>query len=64
MTYLGKVVGLGEVCPVRASNHLKELVHFLGMVGYYVKFCGNFSSVVAPLINLLKVKFEWSPLFH
>lgn len=41
----------------------KELMRFLGMIGYYRNFCCNFSSVVAPLTNLLKgsVKFNWTP---
>lgn len=73
MTYLGKVVGQGQVRPVRAKvlaidgfptpTTKKELMHFLGMVGYYRGFCGNFSTVVAPLTNLLssKVRFDWTP---
>ena len=73
VTYLGKVVGQGQVCPVRAKviaidqfptpTTKKELMRFLGMVGYYRGFCKNFSTVVVPLTNLLraKVKFDWSP---
>lgn len=40
----------------------KELQRFLGLVGYYHRFCQNFSSVVAPLTDLLKGKaqFVWS----
>ncbi len=40
----------------------KELMRFLGMVGYYRCFCRNFSTVVSPLIDLLKAKakFVWS----
>ena len=35
---------------------------FLGMVGYYIKFCQNFSIVTAPLTNLLKKQepFNWT----
>lgn len=72
VTYLGRVVGQGRVCPVRAKvqaidNYVppttkKELMRFLGLVGYYRCFCRNFSTVVAPLTNLLKAKatFDWS----
>lgn len=73
VTYLGKVVGQGEVRPVREKVRAidsfpvpttkKELMRFLGMIGYYRGFCANFSTVVAPLTDLLKAnnKFEWSP---
>lgn len=40
----------------------KELMRFLGLVRYYRCFCPNFSTVVAPLTNLLKKNksFVWS----
>lgn len=72
VVYLGKVVGQGQVCPVRAKvlaiDHFpspttkRELMRFLGMVGYYRSFCSNFSTVVSPLTNLLKggAKFIWT----
>lgn len=46
--------------PVPSSRH--ELQHFLGMAGYYRRFCKNFSAVTAPLTDLLspKVKFARS----
>lgn len=67
VTYLGKVVGQGNVRPVRAkvlAIEPKELMHFLGMVGYYRAFCKNLSTVVTPPTSLLseKAKFEWSLL--
>lgn len=39
-------------------------MRFLGLVGYYRAFCRIFSSVVAPLTDLLRdeVKFVWSSL--
>lgn len=73
VTYLGKVVGQGQVRPVMEKvtavaqfptpTTKKELMRFLGLVGYYRCFCRNFSSVVAPLTDLLKskIKFIWSP---
>uniref|UniRef100_A0A674PAM1 Gypsy retrotransposon integrase-like protein 1 n=1 Tax=Takifugu rubripes TaxID=31033 RepID=A0A674PAM1_TAKRU len=72
VTYLGKVVGRGKVRPVSAKVQAidafpspttkKELMRFLGMVGYYRNFCVNFSTVVSPLTDLLKgnSKFHWS----
>ena len=35
----------------------------VGLVGYYRCFCRNFSTVVAPLTDLLKgkAKYVWSP---
>lgn len=72
VTYLGKVVGCGKVCPISAKvdailnfgvpSSRSELKRFLGMAGYYRSFCRNFASVAAPLTNLLspKVPFVWS----
>ena len=37
-----------------APTSRKEVMHFLGMSGYYQKFCKNFSTVAAPLTQLLK----------
>ena len=76
MTYLGRVVGQGQVRPVGAKVQAveqypvptmkKELMRFFGLVGYYRGFCRNFSTVVAPLTDLLKgkAKFVWSPACH
>ena len=62
--YLGHVVGQGQVKPVDAKVQViveypapttkKELMRFLGMAGYYRKFCRNFASVCEALTNLLK----------
>ena len=72
VTFLGHVIGQGEVQPVKAKVEAifnfpqpadkKDLMRFLGMAGYYRKFCENFSDVVAPLTNLLskKNKFIWT----
>ena len=74
VTYLGRQVGHGEVRPLQAKVQAvdqypppatkKELMRFLGLVGFYRGFCRNFSTVVAPLTDLLKanVKYIWSPL--
>lgn len=72
VTYLGRVVSQGHVRPVDMKVQVvmqypmpatkKELMQFIGLVGYYRAFCKNFSTVVAPLIDLLKgkAKFVWS----
>ena len=63
VTFLGHVVGSGNVKPIDAKvdaithfprpENKKQLMRFLGMVGYYRKFCQNFSSIAEPLTNLL-----------
>lgn len=72
VTYLGKRVGQGQVRPVTAKiaaisefpvpRTRRELRRFLGMAGYYLCFCRNFSSVAVPLTALLSPSkaFEWS----
>lgn len=72
VTYLGRIVGQGKVRPITEKVRAvqcypppttkKELMRFLGLVGYYRGFCRNFSEVVAPLTDLLKtrVTFVWS----
>ncbi|XP_072180884.1 uncharacterized protein [Diadema setosum] len=54
------VVGAVQDVPVPKTR--KELMRFIGMAGYYRRFCHNFSDVVAPLTDLLRknVKFQWS----
>uniref|UniRef100_A0A3Q2CRI2 ribonuclease H n=1 Tax=Cyprinodon variegatus TaxID=28743 RepID=A0A3Q2CRI2_CYPVA len=72
VTYLGKRVGGGQVRPVEAKVEANlsvpvpttrtELRRYLAMVVYYRGFCKNFSSVAAPLTDLLspKLAFIWS----
>ena len=40
----------------------RQLMRFLGMAGYYRKFCDNFSVTAEPLTNLLskRTKFIWT----
>ena len=71
VTYLGHVVGQGQIKPIRAKMEAieqflqppskKALQRFLGMAGYYRKYCPNFSVVAYPMTNLLKktAKFVW-----
>ena len=70
--YLGHMVGYGSVKPSEAKTqdiqkfpiprNVRELRRFLGMAGYYRRFCKDFSGKAAPLTDLLKkkVKFGWS----
>jgi len=72
VVYLGHVVGQGQVKPIKAKVEAiekfptpktrKELQRFLGMAGYYRKFCPNFSDVACPMTSLLakNVKYIWS----
>ena len=72
VVYLGHVIGHGQVTPIEAKvknileypipANKRSLMRFLGMAGYYRKFCKNFSEVAVPLTNLLKknVKYVWS----
>lgn len=68
VTYLGRQVGQGQVCPVEAKVSAitdcpvpptrKALRQFLGMTGYYRSFCRNFSTTVHPLTNLLSPRVD------
>ncbi|KAI3357900.1 hypothetical protein L3Q82_016288, partial [Scortum barcoo] len=70
--YLGQQVGQGQVCPVDIKitaiatfpvpTTRRELRRFLGMVGYYRRYCKNFSSVAAPLTALTSPlkPFTWN----
>ena len=72
LTFLGHVVGQGQVKPVEAKVKAildfpvptckRQLMRFLGMAGYYRKFCDNFSVIAEPLTNLLskRTKFIWT----
>ena len=71
VTYLGYVVGQGKIRPINAKveaivsfpvpTNKNQLMRFLGMVGYYRKFCKNFAVVAEPLKRLLQKKqtFNW-----
>ena len=72
VVFLGHIVGQGEVSPVTSKVDAivnfptpmdkREVMRFLGMAGYYRKFCCNFSTVAAPLTTLLQKRkeFLWS----
>ena len=70
--YLGHIVGHGKVAPIEAKIEAinkyqaprtrREVRRFLGLAGYYRRFCKNYASITAPLTELLKKgnKFNWS----
>ena len=72
VTFLGHLVGQGQVKPLKATVNTisefpvpkckRQLMRFLGMAGYYRKFCKYFSGIAEPLTNLLKksTEFKWN----
>ena len=69
---LGNIVGQGQVRPVTAKvdaivnypvpTTKREVMRFLGMAGYYQKFCRDFATLCKPLTNLFKknTAFVWN----
>ena len=53
---------LAAILEAPTPKSVGEVQSFLGMVTYYCRFVRNFSSVLAPLYDLLKKgsKFKWS----
>ena len=72
LEYLGFKLGRGTIQPLQAKINAvldfprpttrKELRRFLGMIGFYRKFCQNFSEVVSPLTDMTSPKtiFHWT----
>ena len=54
---------LSAVLDWPAPKTVKELQSFLGLVNYYNHFIRSFSSIAAPLHNLLRkgVAYTWGP---
>ena len=65
-------MGHGQVKPIEAkvgaisdfpvSTCKRQLMRFLGMAGYYRKFCSKFSVIAEPLTCLLskRMRFKWT----
>ena len=72
LNYLGYIIGQDGIRPnpeKTASIHsypkpknMKDVRRLLGMAGWYRRFIPNFSTITAPLTELIKKgkKFEWS----
>ena len=73
VVYLGHTVGHGNIAPTTANidailrlqppKDVRGVRRFLGAVGFYRRFCKNFSEVSDPLTNLLRKGqgFKWTP---
>ena len=50
------------ILAIKPPTTRREVQRYLGMIGYYRRFCKNFSEVVAPLSSLTssKKKFSWT----
>ena len=72
VTFLGHTVSHGLVAPQLAKTlyisdypaptNRRAVRRFLGMAGYYRRFCPNFAMIAASITNLLKkdVTFKWT----
>lgn len=70
--YLGHIVGGGhlQADPDRVKaisdfpvpKTIRQIRSFMGMAGWYQRYISNFSSIAAPITDLLagKAKFEWT----
>ena len=70
--YLGHRVGRGGIRPMEAKvtdilqfrppSTRRGLRKFLGLIGFYRRFCKNFAQVATPLTDLLSERrnFQWS----
>ncbi|XP_063856826.1 uncharacterized protein LOC135098416 [Scylla paramamosain] len=73
VSYLGHQIGQGSVRPKTANvdavlkyptpTTRRELRRFLGMAGFYRRFCPNFADAAGPLTRLTcgNVAYEWTP---
>ena len=69
VTLLCHTVGHGCVAPLQAKTlsinqypaptSRREVCRFLGMAGYYRRFCANFATVAAPITSLLKKELKF-----
>ena len=70
MIYLGHRINRDSIQPIEgkvraiheapASSNVKELQAFLGMLNYYACYLPNFSTILAPLHELLAKDCKWT----
>lgn len=70
--YLGNIVGNGQIKPdperikgivdFPRPTTVRQIRRFLGMAGWYQRYINNYSSIAAPITDLLKAsdKFKWT----
>jgi len=68
VVFLGYVVGQGQVAPVAVKvqavvkypvpKDKRDFMRFLGMAGYYRKFCHNFATIASPLTELFSKEVD------
>ena len=49
-----------SISTIPAPTTVKELISFLGLANYYLKFIPNYTTITAPLRNLLKKGTTWN----
>ena len=49
-----------SISIIPAPTTVKELMYFLGMANYYLKFIPQYATLTAPMRNLLKKDSDWN----
>ena len=74
--YLGHILSTKGIKPLPSKTKAiqnmhqpktpKQVLAFLGLIGYYKKFIKNFAKIAKPLTLLThqQAKFEWTPTQH
>lgn len=50
-----------SIASLPMPSNVKQMRRFLGCSGFFHKFVPNFASLVAPLSDMIKTKFDWDP---
>ena len=51
------------ISNITIPRNVSEVRSFLGLAGYYRRYCQNYATIVKPICDLLRkrIKFEWTP---